>query len=409
MPIELVCAIVVALIAVGACAWLTADRRALKADRDRLAGEVAGKQDELEAVKRERADLTTQLRDQFKSVGVDVLKQFKDDFRQDATAQLDQRKQAIEMMLDPIRKTLDKHDQAVRQLEAKREGAYHALRQQVTGLLQPLQQLSKQTTTLETALRGSSSTRGRWGELTLRRIAEIAGMVAHCDFDEQVTVWKGDAAQRPDMLVRLPNDRSIVIDAKSVGQNYYEALNATDDDSRSRLMHGHAKHLESRVKELAGKAYTERLACTPDFVVLFIPGESFLQPVMELKPDLIQSAMTQGVVIATPTILISLLRVVEMGWREEKLAENARRISDLGQDLHQRIATAYEHADKLGLHLDKAVKSYNQYLRSLETRVLVSTRKFKELGADSSKELPAEGVYRQIDVTPVEVRPLSET
>ncbi|MFA9477990.1 DNA recombination protein RmuC [Phycisphaerales bacterium AB-hyl4] len=427
----------------GCCAWLLADRRSLRAERDRLGqalGEreqaIEGYLDKVEQIQAEKVQLGNQLervqaekaaaeqahekaqqqaRETFQNLASNVLqnanKQFLDMASQrltseqkQATAALDQRKQAIEAMLKPISETLDRHAKAVGEIEKHREGAYHGLKQQLGSLLEAQQALGKQTHTLANALRGSSAARGRWGELTLKRIAEMAGMIGHCDFGEQVTLWRGEASQRPDMVVNLPSERQIVIDAKSVGQNYYAAMEAESDEARAKCLASHARDIESRVRELASKAYWEQLDRSPDFVVLFIPGESFLHPAVELQPDLLQSAMQRGVVIATPTILISLLRVVEMGWREEKIAENAQRVRELGMELHERVATITGHAATLGGHIEKAVKSYNSFVGSFESRVLVSARKFKELGADSPKELPAEGELGEVTTLPREVK-----
>ncbi len=417
-------ALAAGLAAGGWCLWLLANRRSLCAERDRLTGELADAERQVDSLRNEKGELERQitaaktqlegLDDKFRRLASDVLRQSNEQFlqlakqafeggRKEAAAELEQRKQAIESMLKPIRETLDKHSTAVTQIEKQREVAYHGLKQQLASLLDAQQQLGRQTATLTNALQGSATARGRWGELTLKRIAELAGMIPHCDFSEQITVWRGDDAQRPDMVVRLPSDRCVVVDAKSVGQNYYAAIEATDETTRAQRFRDHLRDIESRVRDLSSKGYTERFERSPDFVVLFIPGESFLQPAVQLKPDLQESAMSRGVVIATPTILISLLRVIELGWREQRLAENARRVRDLGVELHERIATLTGHAEKVGSHLGNAVKSYNDFVGSLETRVLVSARRFKDLGADSSKELPAEGNVPTIDATPRQI------
>lgn len=442
-PIAFIVAAAGLAVAGGVCVWLVADRRSVRAERDRLAQTVSEREqaiegyiDKIEQLQAERGQLSNQLervqaekaaaeraheqaqkqaRETFQNLASNALQSAHKQFlelanqrltseQKQAAAALDQRKQAIEAMLKPITDTLDRHAKAVGEIEKHREGAYHGLKQQLGSLLEAQQALSKQTHTLANALRGSSAARGRWGELTLKRIAEMAGMIAHCDFGEQVTIWRGEASQRPDMVVKLPSERQIVIDAKSVGQNYYAAMEADSDEARSKHLASHARDIESRVRELASKAYWEQLERSPDFVVLFIPGESFLHPAVELQPDLLQSAMQRGVVIATPTILISLLRVVELGWREEKIAENAQRVRELGMELHERIATITGHAATLGGHIEKAVKSYNAFVGSLESRVLVSARKFKELGADSPKELPAEGELGEVTAAPREVK-----
>ncbi len=214
---------------------------------------------------------------------------------------------------------------------------------------------------------------------------------------------------RPDMLVKMPGERTIVIDAKTPFDAYINAIECDEDEQRERYLRQHVQQIETQVQSLAKKEYWTQFERTPDFVVMFIPGESFLQVAAQRKPDLLETAMNRGVVIATPTTLVSLLKVVALGWREQRIAENARRISDLGQELHERIATATGHVEKLGKNLESAVKSYNQFVGSLESRVLVSARKFKELGADSPKELPAEGAVEPIETTPREMRAEAET
>lgn len=412
----LLLAIVVALVGV-----LFTDRSHLRRERDRLQMELGQTSQQHEQLAADAAELRTQLRlaqeaqkqaelqfqqaqqqarDTFKALAGEVLSQAKNDFLQlarksfegeqkDAAAQLEQRKQAIEALIKPIRDQLDQHAKVVAEVEKHREGAYQGLRQQITSMLEGQQRLGDQTTALSNALR-RTDVRGRWGEITLKRIAEMAGMVAHCDFQEQVTIWKGDENQRPDMVIHMPSDRLIIVDAKGVGNSYLQACEASDSAQRRALMQQHLRDIESRVRDLSAKAYHESLERTPDFVVLFIPGESFLHPAAELRPDLIEWALANRVALATPTTLIGLLKVVEMGWREERLAENAAKISDLGRELHSRIGIAFDHLGRVGKALGTTVAHYNKLVGSLESSVLPQSRRFKELGADSAKELPAE-------------------
>lgn len=424
-------ALVLFAAAVAYCVWLLAERRALRAERDRVADElgqresaIEGYMDQIEklqtTVNEKENQLTEQrakhegLDDKFKALANDVLKQSGEQFLQlakqnfdgkqkDAAAQLEQRKQAIEALIKPIRESLDKHSKAVSDIEKDRKQDQGSLRQQLSSMIDVQQRLGDQTTALTTALKGSATARGRWGEITLRRVVEMAGMSAYCDFDEQVSIWNGEASQRPDMVVNLPSSRSIVIDAKAVGANYFQAMETDDDTQRRHLLHKHAGDLKSRVTELSRKSYAQSLTQAPDFVVLFVPGEAFLTAALDVETSLAESAMNSGVVIATPAILISLLRVVEMGWRETRMAENARKISDLGKELHERISVATGHVDKLGANLGRAVKSYNDFVGSFETRIVSSARKFKDLGADSPKELPADPAA-QIEIMPREVK-----
>jgi DNA recombination protein RmuC len=320
--------------------------------------------------------------------------------QQVAQGELDKRRVAIEKLLEPINKTLEKHERAVSEIEVKREGSYAKLEQQLAAMSVAQMRLQSETGNLVKALR-RPEVRGRWGEMQLRRVAEVAGMISHCDFDEQVTVSDG---RRPDMVVRLPADRSIVVDAKNTIDAYLSALEAQGDDERERYLIDHVGQLEQQVGALATKGYQSQFERSPDFVVLFVPVESALQAALERKPGLLESAMTRGVVIATPSTLIALLKAVAMGWREEKVAENAQRISDLGQELHKRVGDLVGHVEKLGGSLDSAVKHYNKAVGSLDTRVLVTTRKFKELGADSAKELPAEGEVKLVESSVREVK-----
>ena len=320
----------------------------------------------------------------------------------DAAAALEQRKQAIESMLKPIREQLENHAKAVTEMEKNREGAYQGLRQQITNLLESQQHLSQTTTQLSTALKGSSASRGRWGELALRRIVELAGMVNYCDFDEQVSIWKGNDQQRPDMVVHLPSDRSIVIDSKAVGESYLQAMECDNDQQRSELFKQHANQIESRVRDLSRKDYTSGFTNAPDFVVLFIPGDSFLPPAMTAKPSLVEDALSKGVVIATPSTLVSLLKVVAMGWREQQLAENAQKVTEQATVLHERVATVVGHMEKLGKSLDTAVSHYNKMTSSFESRVLVSTKRLEEMGIKSAKKLPQ--ALPELETAPREMR-----
>ncbi len=408
-------AFVITIVAlVAAVSWglyLRVDRSRLADERersDRLVNSLREKNHELDKQLTQTRTQLGGIDEKFKSLASEALKQSNEQFLQlarktfdveqkQATSELEKRKQAIDMLLKPLREVLEQQQRSVQEAEQKRRQAYGSLSQQLTSMLEDQRLLRRQTSDLTHALR-RSDVRGRWGELSLKRIAEMAGMVPHCDFAEQVTIWKGDERLRPDMVVRLPSDRSIVIDAKAPMAAYLEGLEANDPEQRRQCMVKHLAHVDSRVRELSSKNYADHLERSADFVVLFIPGDSFLVPAVELRPDLLEFAMSQGVVIATPTTLVSLLKIIELGWREEKIAENARRISDLGQELHERIATATGHVDRLGANLSKAVQSYNQFVGSFETRVVSTARKFKELGADSGKKLPEEGGLEPIEV-----------
>jgi len=391
-------AFVITIVAlVAAVSWglyLRMDRSRLADERersDRLVNSLREKNHELDKQLTQARTRLGGIDEKFKSLASEALKQSNEQFLQlarktfdveqkQATSELEKRKQAIDMLLKPLREVLEQQQRSVQEAEQKRRQAYGSLSQQLTSMLEDQRLLRRQTSDLTHALR-RSDVRGRWGELSLKRIAEM-----------------GDERLRPDMVVRLPSDRSIVIDAKAPMAAYLEGLEANDPEQRRQCMVKHLAHVVSRIRELSSKNYADHLERSADFVVLFIPGDSFLVPAVELRPDLLEFAMSQGVVIATPTTLVSLLKVIELGWREEKIAENARRISDLGQELHERIATATGHVDRLGSNLSKAVQSYNQFVGSFETRVVSTARKFKELGADSGKKLPEEGGLEPIEV-----------
>lgn len=416
-----------------ASGWLIAARRSVLAERDRLSEQLTERETERDQLSQEVADLTTKLalaeqqrqqiekqaeqikeqfkqaqeaaRDQFKALADEVLERSNKRFLQlaeesfkgkqtQADAALQKREQAIKNLVDPIKQSLDQYKQAVQQIETARKQAYGSLTEQVKGLSQAQQHLSKETRSLGQALR-RPEVRGRWGEMQLRRVAELAGMIHNCDFYEQTATAGG--AKRPDMVVKLPGDRTIVVDAKTPFDAFIDAAEADDETQRAELLDRHTDQVWTQVQNLAKKDYQRQFDRSPDFVVLFIPGESFLQAAVQRRPDLIEKAMQSNVVIATPTTLISLLKAVAAGWREQQVAENASRISDLGQELHKRLCIALAHLENLGKAVSKTVEHYNKFLGSLESQVLPQARRFQELGADSHKELPAS--LESIDTT----------
>ncbi|MDP3062269.1 MAG: DNA recombination protein RmuC [Chloroflexota bacterium] len=297
-----------------------------------------------------------------------------------ARGDLDMRKQAVEELVKPLREALDK-------IETERAGAYGGFKQMAEAMSKGQEELARETRNLSQALR-APQVRGRWGELTLRRVAELAGMVEHCDFQEQVSLIAQERQQRPDMVVSLPQGRRIAVDAKTPLDAYLQAIEADTDEARKLALQRHARQVRERVRELANKSYWAALGYTPEFVVLFLPGEPFLNAALQEEPGLLESAMQDGVVPATPSTLVALLKAVAYGWRQEQLAENARRISDLGQEIHERIVVWANHLTKLGNSLDKAVEAFNDSVGSLEHRVLPTARRFKELGVAGEKDVP---------------------
>jgi DNA recombination protein RmuC len=366
--------------------------------------ELAGVRAALEAERAAAADrerLLTQreaeLRDSFQALSAEALSRNNEAFVQLAEARLakvtaalaaksdgdaTQRQQAIEALLNPITQSLHRLDGQLRTVEKEREAAYAGLREQVGAMHRTSEQLQSETRQLVTALR-APQVRGRWGELQLERIVELAGMVEHCDFSRQVSATDcsgdDDAIVRPDLVVHLAGGKHIVLDAKVPFGAYLEAVEAPDLDRRADRLAAHARHLRAHVDSLAHKSYWQRFDTTPEFVVLFVPGDPFLEAALQADPALLEHAFERNIVISTPTTLIALLRTVAYTWRQEALASNAARVHELGRELYARLATMGGHVAKLGKQLGGAVDAYNRAVSSLESRVLVTARRFGEL------------------------------
>jgi DNA recombination protein RmuC len=360
-------------------------------------------------------DAQHQLRQAFASASAEALTRNNETFLQlarerfatisaEATGSLEQRKEQIDALLKPLRELMGQYQIRLGEIEKSRVESYSMLREQLGVMAESQRTLSTQTSQLVTAL-SRPTTRGQWGEISLRRLVELAGLSNRTDFIEQEMVAGEQGRLKPDLVVHLPRERDVIVDCKTCFDAFLDAASATDEDNRKVHLQRHAQQVRARARDLSAKAYWSQFAHSPEYVIMFLPGEAFLYAAVENDPSIIEDCIKNRVLIATPTTLIALLKTIEFGWRQEEMTENAEQIKSLGVELYDRIFTVLSHIQKLGTNLDSAVKSYNAALGSLETRVLSTARKMADLGARSPKELPEpqliEQVPREIQVPPV--------
>jgi DNA recombination protein RmuC len=382
--------------------WLVGRARTARLEAT-LEQERLSAADRIATLERSEARLT----DTFKALSGDALKNNNESFLQLARAtlekyqdsaktDLEQKRKDVETVIKPITETLEKVNTQIQELEKLRARDYGGLSENLKHLQLQTEALNAETRNLGNALR-KPMVRGRWGEIQLERVVELAGMLDHVDFNRQASTETEDGRLRPDMVVRLPGGKTIVVDAKAPIESYLAAHEEKDEAKAKELMKNHARQVKTHVAKLSAKSYWDQFVSTPEFVVMFLPGENFFSAALENEPALIEEGVKQRVIIATPTTLIAVLQAVAFGWRQEKIAESAQEIKNLGKSLYERLSTLADHFGKVGLNLDRAITAYNDAVGSLETRVLPAARRFQELEVAAVEEIA--------EVKPVEKSP----
>lgn len=437
MAITIIFSILIGLIVGSAAAWLIASSKAKSAlavvgelrqqiqQKDTQINQIRS---ELDAEKLSRVEAVTkldvsqksleeqkslietmkkELTDTFNALSSAALKSSSEDFLRlasehlgkvvtDTKGKLGEHQAKMDGLINPLHEALKRYEEQIKAMEEGRHKAYGSLEEQLRAISLTHENLQKETSNLVSALR-KPQVRGRWGEMQLKRVAELSGMSMHCDFTEQQSIDTEKGRIRPDMVVHLPMGRDIIVDSKVSLEAYLDAISAATDDERKLKMGKHSQQVRAHMNKLASKEYWSQFNQSPEFVVMFIPGESFLSSALEFDNTLIEDGMQKNIIIATPTTFIALLRAIAYGWRQEQVAKNAQILSELGKQLYERMNTLIQHISSIGSSLEKAIASYNSAVGSIESRVLPSVRKFKELGATGSEEIPS---LERIDVAP---------